>query len=55
MAATRLALTDASPSRVRLLSRVSVDGVPNVEAAHAMGRGILVLSASADAPLGTFA
>ena len=29
----------------RLLSRVSVDGVPNVEAAHAMGRGILLLTA----------
>ena len=29
----------------RLLSRVSVDGLPNVEAAHAMGRGILLLGA----------
>ena len=29
----------------RLLSRVSVDGVPHVEAAHAMGRGILLLTA----------
>ncbi|HET6368709.1 MAG TPA: hypothetical protein VFG27_15850, partial [Pseudomonadales bacterium] len=29
----------------RLLSRVSVDGAPNVEAAHAMGRGILLLTA----------